>query len=58
MEFVPSNCEDKEILYEQELLNKMYIRKDIYSSEERLLQSQKLDKLMNEKQGTFVAKVI
>lgn len=58
MEIVYSTCVDEEILYEQELLNKMYIRKDIYSSEERLLQSQKLDKLMNEKQGTFVAKVI
>lgn len=58
MEIVYSTCEDEEILYEQELLNKMYIRKDIYSNEERLSQSQKLDKLMNKKECTFVIDVI
>lgn len=54
MEIIYSVCEDEEILQEQELLNTMYVRKDIYSSEERLLQSQKLDRLMNMKSGTFV----
>ncbi len=47
MEIILSACDDFEILEQQNLLNDMYIRKDKYTDEQRLIQSQKLDKLMN-----------
>ncbi len=54
MEIIFSVCEDLDINREQDILNYMYVRRDIYSEEERLIQSQKLDRLMNEKNKTFV----
>ncbi len=54
MEIIYSVCEDSDINREQDILNQMYVQRDVYSEEERLIQSQKLDRLMNEKNKTFV----
>lgn len=53
MEIIHSSCKDEDILREQEILNYMYINRNTFSEEERLIQSQKLDKLMNERKSTF-----
>ncbi len=55
MEIIISVCDDSDILEQQNILNYMYVRKDIFTEEERLYQSQKLDKLMNDKLNLTVS---
>ncbi len=49
MEIILSVCDDSDILEQQNILNYMYVRKDEFTEEERLTQSQKLDRLMNDR---------
>ncbi len=49
MEIIISVCKDSVILEQQRILNNMYVNKDSYTEEERLVQSQKLDKLLNDR---------
>ncbi len=49
MEIIISVCKDSNILEQQKILNHMYVHKESYTEEERLKQSQKLDKLLNER---------
>lgn len=56
MEIILGVCDDFEITEERNLLNYMFINKEIFSDKERLMQSQKLDEIMNQKKMTIVSR--
>lgn len=55
MEIILGICDDVEINEERKILNYMFMNKDIFSDDERLVQSQKLDQIMNERKMTIIS---